>query len=291
MTQSHLHQRVKRWSIVPLVGFDLLAALSAIVLAVIGTGAPDKLAWLGAAVATAALPLQLVGFYALRRGRTSRNLTVTTVLASVATVIAVGASWRAGTPWPAVVAILGLLTTQFYARWYSRLDRQHQVALEVGARVPHFEVLDVDGTTVTSECFLGHPAAFVFIRGNWCPLCVAQVRELAASYQALAARGIEVALISPQSLDETRALAERFGVAFRYLTDPGASAAASLGIRHDGGVPPGVTQLGYEADTVFPTVIVIDESGTIVFSDQTDDYRVRPEPAMFIAALDSARRR
>jgi peroxiredoxin len=290
MTQSHLHQRVKRWSIVPLVGFDLVAALSAIVLAVVGAGAPDRLAWLGAAVATAALPLQLVGFYALRRGRTSRNLTVTTVLASVATAVAVGASLFAGTPWPAVVAILGLLTTQLYARWYSRLNRQHQASLEVGVRVPHFEVLDVDGTTVTSESFLGHPAAFVFIRGNWCPLCVAQVRELAASYQSLAARGIEVALISPQSLDETRALAERFGVAFRYLTDPGASAAASLGIRHIGGVPPGVTQLGYEADTVFPTVIVIDEAGTVVFSDQTDDYRVRPEPSLFIAALDSARR-
>lgn len=96
-------------------------------------------------------------------------------------------------------------------------------------------------------------------------------------------------MVSPQPLDETRALAERFGVTFRYLADPAASAAASLGIRHDGGVPPGVTQLGYEADTVFPTVIVIDESGTVVFSDQTDDYRVRPEPALFIAALDSAR--
>lgn len=75
---------------------------------------------------------------------------------------------------------------------------------------------------------------------------------------------------------------------FRYLTDTGAVAAASLGIRHDAGVPPGVTQLGYDADTVFPTVIVIDQSGTVVFSDQTDDYRVRPEPALFITALDAA---
>ena len=290
MTSSRLGGQVKRWSIVPLVGFDLLATLGAIVFAVIGQGALSTLAWLAAALAAAALPLQLVGFYALRKGRTSRNLTATTLVATVATVIAVGASWGAATAWPAVVAILGLLTTQVYARWYSRLDRQRQAALEVGARVPHFEVIDVDGTTVTSESFLGHPAAFVFIRGNWCPLCVAQVRELAASYQSLAERGIEVALISPQSLEETRALAERFGVSFRYLTDPAASAAAALGIRHDGGVPPGVTQLGYEADTVFPTVIVTDESGTVVFSDQTDDYRVRPEPALFIAALDAARK-
>ena len=290
MTPSRLHRQVKRWSIVPLVGFDALATLGAITLAVIGAGGLHTLAWLGAALATAALPLQLVGFYVLRKGRTSRNLTVTTLLASVATAVAVGASLFASTVWPAAVAILGLLTTQIYARWYSRLDRQQQAVLEAGAHLPHFEVIDVDGTPVSSESFLGHPTAFVFIRGNWCPLCVAQVRELAASYQSLAARGIEVALISPQPLEETRALAERFDVSFRYLTDPAASAATSLGIRHDGGVPPGVTQLGYEADTVFPTVIVVDESGTVVFSDQTDDYRVRPEPALFIAALDSAGR-
>jgi peroxiredoxin len=289
MIKSRTHRNVKRWSIIPVVGFDLLAAVGATVSAVTGDGGLLRLAWVGATLATAALPFQLGSFYGLRRGRTSRNLTVMTAMASVAAAMAVGASTLAGTGWPAVIAILGLLSTQFYARWYTRLDRERQARLEVGARLPRFEVVDMDGAVVSSESFLGQPTAFLFIRGNWCPLCVAQVRELAGAYQSLAARGIEVALISPQPLDETRALAERFGVTFRYLVDPAASAAASLGIRHDGGVPPGVTQLGYEADTVFPTVIVIDESGTVVFSDQTDDYRVRPEPALFIAALDSAR--
>ncbi len=289
MTRSRLHRSVKRWSIVPVVGFDLLSALGSTVLAVTGQGGMRTLAWLGAAIATAALPIQIISFYGLRKGRTSRNLTVMTVIAALATVMALGASLASGTGWPAAIAIIGLLSTQFYARWYSRFDRERQAALEVGARLPHFEVIDLDGSTVSSESFLGRPTAFLFIRGNWCPLCVAQVRELAGQYQTLAARGIEVALISPQPLDETRALAERFKVAFRYLTDPAAAAATSLGIRHDGGVPPGVTHLGYEQDTVFPTVIVIDEVGTIVFSDQTDDYRVRPEPALFVAALDSAR--
>lgn len=289
MTQSRMRRTLKRWSIVPVVGFDLVAAAVATAIGVTGGGGLHALAWLAAAVATAALPFQLVSFYGLRKGRTSRNLTVTTAIASMATLTAVVASLLVSTGWPAAIAILGLLSTQFYARWYSRLDRELQSRLEVGAQLPHFEVLDIDGTMVSSESFLGQPTAFVFIRGNWCPLCVAQVRELAGQYQSLAARGIKVALISPQSLDETRALAERFDVAFRYMTDPAASAARSLGILHEGGVPPGVTQLGYEADTVFPTVIVIDESGTVVFSDQTDDYRVRPEPALFIAALDSAR--
>ncbi len=289
MSQKLQRRHVKRWSIVPVVTFDLLAAIGAAIVALTGRGGVQATAWLGAAVATASLPVQLVSLLGLRKARTSRNLTVMTSIASLAAATAIGASALGGSVWPAVIGVVGLLTTQYYARWYTRLDRILQVGLEVGARLPNFVVLDVDGMPVSSESFLGQPTAFVFIRGNWCPLCVAQVRELAADYESLKARGIVVALISPQPLDETRALAERFGVAFRYLTDPDATAAALLGIRHDGGVPPGVTQLGYEADTVFPTVIVIDESGTIVFSDETDDYRVRPEPALFMAALDSAR--
>jgi hypothetical protein len=34
-----------------------------------------------------------------------------------------------------------------------------------------------------------------------------------------------------------------------------------------------------------PTVVVTNASGTIVFSDQTDNYRVRPEPDVFLAIL------
>lgn len=289
MTPSLLRDQVKRWSIWPVVTYDLLATVGAAVLAA-GHAGLEALSWISAALTTAALPAQLVSFLGLRKGRTSRNLTVMTAIASAAATTAVVTSVLTKTGWPALVAILGLLSTQYYARWYSRLERQQQAILGVGARLPHFEVIDADGTPVKSESFIGRPTAFIFIRGNWCPLCVAQVRELAAEYESLAARGIDVALVSPQPLEETRKLAQRFGVNFRYLTDPAAAAAASLGIRHDGGVPPGVTQLGYEPDTVFPTVIVIDASGTVVFSDQTDDYRVRPEPALFITALDAAQR-
>ena len=147
MNRSRLHDQVKRWSILPVVTFDVLATVGATALATTGHGGLHTFAWLSAALATAALPVQLLSFFGLRKGRTSRNLTVMTAIASVAAATAVVTSLLAGTGWPAVIAVLGLLGTQFYARWYTRLDRQRQAALEVGARLPHFEVLDVDGTT------------------------------------------------------------------------------------------------------------------------------------------------
>ncbi|NJN00349.1 MAG: redoxin domain-containing protein, partial [Aquincola sp.] len=41
------------------------------------------------------------------------------------------------------------------------------------------------------------PAVLVFYRGNWCPLCVAQLRELASRQEDLTALGAKVILVSP----------------------------------------------------------------------------------------------
>ena len=60
--------------------------------------------------------------------------------------------------------------------------------------------------------------------------------------------------------------------------------AESLGIAVRNGVPIGLPG-GYSPDTVLPTLVVTNENGTIVFSDQTDNYRVRPEPDVFLAIL------
>ncbi len=73
-----------------------------------------------------------------------------------------------------------------------------------------------------------------------------------------------------------------------FLVDPDARAARSLGILHEGGLPATLDVLGYDQDTVLPTAVLADAAGTIMFSDQTDNYRVRPEPETFLAALDAA---
>ncbi|MBW2550119.1 MAG: hypothetical protein JRE73_04995 [Deltaproteobacteria bacterium] len=45
--------------------------------------------------------------------------------------------------------------------------------------------------------------------------------------------------------------------------------------------------LGYDSDSVLPTVVITDPSRRIIFVDLTDNYRVRPEPSTFLAALDA----
>ncbi|MFD2231618.1 peroxiredoxin family protein [Alkalimarinus sediminis] len=177
---------------------------------------------------------------------------------------------------------IGLLV---YLFWYSRFQRDEAVSLKPGKKLPQFELQDELANTFNSNSLLGRPALLIFYRGNWCPLCMAQIKEVAGQYQTLAGLGVTVALISPQPHENTRGLAEKFDVPFKFLVDPRNSAAKTLGIIAENGTPKGMEVLGYDSDTVMPTVLITDKTGTIIFADLTDNYRVRPEPETFIEVL------
>ena len=74
---------------------------------------------------------------------------------------------------------------------------------------------------------------------------------------------------------------------FQFLVDLNNQAARQLGIAAKHGVPMGLQMSGYASETVLPTVLIADEKGQILFADQTDNYRVRPELQTFLRALDA----
>ncbi|MFT5606199.1 MAG: peroxiredoxin, partial [Paracoccaceae bacterium] len=181
--------------------------------------------------------------------------------------------------------VLGLGGVLSYIFWYSRLDRADNAVLQAGKNLPKFELEDADGNAVSSQHFHGKKLLMMFYRGNWCPLCVAQIREVAERYRELEARGVNVVMVSPQPHKNTRKLAEKFDVPLQFYVDRGNRAATALQITHTGGIALGIS--GYGSDTVYPTVIIADEQGKILYCDLTDNYRVRPEPEAFITFLDS----
>ena len=186
---------------------------------------------------------------------------------------------------PFVYAIgFGLIGTLLYDFWFSRYKQRDKSKLVVGRTLPTFELHDLSGITVTSQQISQSPALLMFYRGNWCPLCMAQIKEVAAQYRELSERGVAVYLISNQSSANSAKLAARFDVPMNFLIDENLAAATALGIVAQGGTPAGM--LGYEADTNLPTVVMTDAQGVIIFADLTDNYRVRPEPETFLRVLD-----
>jgi len=188
----------------------------------------------------------------------------------------------------ATVAGVMLISCVFYIYWYSRLDRSASV-LVAGKSLPLITLEDTDGLVVSSDTLKGTPSVLIFYRGNWCPLCMAQVKEMASSYNELKEMGARVLLVSPQPQSYSVGLAKKFGTdGLEFMRDAGSAAAKIMGIDARFGTPMGVQALGYDSHTVLPTVVIIDASGTVIWIHETDNYRVRPEPKTYLKVLKDA---
>lgn len=245
-----------------------------------------SLGWLGALLASTPM-LLVLGLVMLGRKLPvdqSRLTVVALVMAAGGLLAAFDWFFRAGSPVAAGMAGLCLATYAIYQSWYSRLDRS-ATRIEKGQPLPEFSALNLDEKPVYSRDLLGKPALLMFYRGNWCPFCVVQVKELAAAYRELGDRA-RIVLISPQPARKTRELAARFDVPFDFWLDPDNQVATVLGINQDQGLPAGMQVLGYDSDTVLPTCIVLAADGTVLDVDETENYRDRPEPDFLARVLE-----
>ena len=195
--------RVK--SVFVMAFFALLTVVS--IQAVIHLAAVFTLGWLGALLASAPM-LLVLGFVMLGRklpADQSRLTVVTLAMASGALLAAFDWVYKAGSIVAAGMAGLSLTAYAAYQFWYSRLDRS-ATRIKKGQALPEFSALNLDDRPVYSRDLLGKPALLMFYRGNWCPFCVVQVKELAASYRELGDR-TRIVLISPQPAHKARKLA------------------------------------------------------------------------------------
>lgn len=270
--------RFKRWFLSLFITYSVMLSILPVVMLL---SAPvPHLGWLGVWLTAVAPTSFFAGLFLRPRARTSARLSAYWLL------IAPGLLLAIYSPLTAVLGGFATLGWLLYLYWYSRLERSANTQLQVGQPLPEIHLHGPAGEPVSSRDWLGQTSLLIFYRGNWCPLCMAQIGEVAAQYRELSARGVKVRLISPQPEAQTRTLAERFGVVFEFLVDTQLAAARRLNILAEGGLPAGLEVQGYDADTVMPTVVIVDADGIVRYCDLTDNYRVRPEPAEFLAELD-----
>ncbi|MDH3902495.1 MAG: peroxiredoxin family protein [Xanthomonadales bacterium] len=266
-----------------------LTLLSLYAFSRLALGTEPLLSWLGLALTAFAPLVFFLKAFLFKSPRTPRHPVEYSVLSGLGLAITMATSFRYGQAageihiWAGVT----LLAWLAYLRWYSVFRSRDAESLRVGAKLPDFQLETLDGHTVSSESFMAKPHLLLFYRGNWCPFCTAQIEELAQTYQRLEKMGVSVVLISSQPISKNQALAARFDISMTFLRDRENAAAKQLGIEHSWGTPMGLQILGYESDSVMPTLIVTNAQGQIVFSDQTDNYRVRPEPDTIAALLST----
>lgn len=179
-----------------------------------------------------------------------------------------------------VIAIALFLGYRFMTRGRPRVPEQ----LRAGSTLPEFDTVDEHGTAVGSASLRGTPAIILFVRGNWCPFCTKQVRNLAGHYKRINELGAKLIFITPKPLQTTRRVAEFFEIDFDFWLDEDLAVIKKMGLLLPDGVP-AASRDEYGEDTVWPAALVVDAEGRIRYSALSKLIFDRPKPDKLVAAL------
>ena len=188
----------------------------------------------------------------------------------------------------------------------SGIERQ---ILRVGAMAPHFALPDSNsGKLVRSSDLLAlGPMVVNFFRGRWCPYCVTELETWRDLYPEVRQRGALLVAISPQNQRQNAFAVQQHELPYPVLSDAGAEVADRFGIAYTVpaaqrsyfqsimvNIPFTNAGLNYKSATEeswrlpLPATFVIGRDERVLFAQGHADFRVRPEPAEVLEALNRA---
>jgi len=156
--------------------------------------------------------------------------------------------------------------------------------LRAGNPLPDFHAQDEQGDPVRSTELHGSPSVILFVRGNWCPFCSKQVKDLTRFYKDIVDLGARLVLITPKPLETTRRVAQFFEVEFDFWLDDSLSVTRQLGLLQEKGVP-GDYDTEYGRDTTWPTALVVDAAGIIRYTELSKHISDRPDPEFLLREI------
>ena len=179
--------------------------------------------------------------------------------------------------------------------------------LQPGSPAPSFTLQDArTGKAVSSSDLLAlGPLVIDFFRGRWDPYCITELEAWRDLYSQVRSRNALFVAISPQALRQNVFTLDQHGLQFPLLADPGCEIAAHFGLAYSVSpeqrryfqsilvnIPFNNAGLSYHNATEaswrlpLPGTFVINQQNIITFAEAHADFRVRPEPAEVLAALD-----
>lgn len=188
------------------------------------------------------------------------------------------------------IATLGIGACTQEAEPASEPTQQVQVdALEnsgpaIGDTIPaEFAVRDQTGAQRGFDDVAGENGlVLVFNRSaDWCSYCQAQMIGLRDIQDDLEERGYTLATISYDSPAILSDFAAREEIGYQMLSDEGSAMIDAFDLRD-----PQYGEDSFANGVPRPAIFVIDTSGTVRAKMVETDYRVRPEPADIVAAVD-----
>ncbi len=163
--------------------------------------------------------------------------------------------------------------------------------LQVGARLPEFELQNVKGENITSEALLNKKWLVIsFYRGQWCPFCNIELRMLQKHLDSIVGAPATLVAISPQKPDISKELIQKYNLKFEVLYDKDLLLMKKFGIVYH--LPEYLvnTYIGFGVDESYfddngkiqipvPATYIVDNTGVIRFGFADVDYVKRLDPS------------
>lgn len=109
-----------------------------------------------------------------------------------------------------LIAVLVLIGTSAIA----------QKGLQVGQKAPSFTAKGQSGSTVDlAKVLKKGPAVVIFYRGNWCPNCSRELKNLQDSLQLITAKGVTVIAVSPETAEGVAKTVLKAAATFHVISD------------------------------------------------------------------------
>jgi peroxiredoxin len=191
-------------------------------------------------------------------------------------------------------------TQAVHARAVAELRQRRLAAriLPLGARIPEFQLQHHDGKTVSSSDLLAKGRLVLcFIRGRWCPFCVAQMEALNLILPEIEQSAATLATISPQTVQQSFFMRDQHKLRFPLLSDARNEVARQFGLTYR--VPDEQRAIYQRAfvnlpfvngddgwDLPIPATYIVGRDGNVLYASANEDYTQRPEPveiARFLA--------
>jgi peroxiredoxin len=187
-------------------------------------------------------------------------------------------------------------TQAIHARAVAQLKQQRLAAniLPVGSRIPEFQLQDHVGKSVLSSDLLANGRLVLcFIRGRWCPFCVAQMEAMNLILPEIEQAGATFVAISPQTVQQSFFMRDQHKLRFPLLSDAGNKVARQFGLTYK--VPDEQKSIYQRAfvnlpfvngddswELPIPATYIIDRDRTVLYASANEDYTERPEPANIV---------
>lgn len=165
--------------------------------------------------------------------------------------------------------------------------------LDVGKKAPNFNLLNAFGISISlSECLKSGPVILKFYRGEWCPICNLDLKEIQQNLAKFETLDASVLAISPQKPNDALTITQINDLGFEVLSDSNQDVIKKYNLQFDPGEDyhqrRDLSVLNGNGSTTLPVpaTFIIDSDFSIIGSHVQSNYTERMAPKEILKILE-----